>query len=40
MAVLMEATVLTAESLEYKTQAIKDEVLACAGSLSDVAEKI
>ena len=40
MAVLLEATVLTAESLEYKTQAIKDEVLACAGSLSDVAEKI
>ena len=40
MAVLMEATVLTAESLEYKNQAIKDEVLACVGSLSDVAEKI
>lgn len=39
-AVLLEATVLTAESLEYKNQAIKDEVLACAGSLSDVAEKI
>ena len=40
MAVLMEATMLTAESLEYKNQAIKDEVLACVGSLSDVAEKI
>lgn len=40
MAVLLEATVLTAESLEYKNQAIKDEVLACVGSLSDVAEKI
>lgn len=40
MAVLMEATVLTAESLEYKNQAIKDEVLACVGSLSDVAEQI
>lgn len=40
MAVLMEATVLTAESLEYKNQAIRDEVLACVGSLSDVAEKI
>ena len=40
MAVLMEATVLTAESFEYKNQAIRDEVLACVGSLSDVAEKI
>ena len=40
MAVLLEATVLTAESLEYKNQEIKDEVLACVGSLSDVAEKI
>ena len=40
MAVLLEATVITAESLEYKNQAIKDEVLACVGSLSDVAEKI
>lgn len=40
MAVLLEATMLTAESLEYKNQAIKDEVLACVGSLSDVAEKI
>ena len=40
MAVLLEATVLTAESLEYKNQAIKDEVLACVASLSDVAEKI
>lgn len=40
MAALMEATVLTAESLEHKSLAIKDEVLACVGSLSDVAEKI
>ena len=40
MAVLLEAAVLTVESLEYKNQAIKDEVLACVGSLSDVAEKI
>ena len=40
MAVLLEATMLTAESLEYKNQTIKDEVLACVGSLSDVAEKI
>ena len=40
MAVLMEAALLTAESLEYRNQAIKDEVLACVGSLSDVAEKI
>ena len=40
MAVLIEAALLTAESLEYKNQAIKDEVLACVGSLSDVAEKI
>ena len=40
MAVLLEATMLTAESLEYKNQAIKDEVLACVGRLSDVAEKI
>ena len=40
MAVLLEASVLTAESFEYKNQAIKDEVLACVGSLSDVAEKI
>lgn len=40
MAVLLEATMLTAESFEYKNQAIKDEVLACVGSLSDVAEQI
>lgn len=40
MAVLSEAAVFMGETMQIKAQAIKDEVLACVGSLSDVAEKI
>lgn len=40
LSVILEATILTAESMDYKNQSIKDEVLACVSSLSEVAEKI
>lgn len=40
LSVLLEASKMTCESLHTKAQLIKDEVLACVGSLSDVAEKI
>ena len=40
MTVLSEAAVMTGKMLRQQSQLIKDELLSCAGSLSDLAEKI
>ena len=40
MSVLLEASMMAYESLQTKATLIRDEVLSCVGSLSDIAEKI
>lgn len=40
LAVLLQACELVAEQKQVRCQQIRDEVLSCAGSLSDLAEKI
>jgi len=40
VSVFLEATIMTAQTMQIKNQQVKDEVLACVGSLSDVAERM
>lgn len=40
LAILQEATFLTAQTMQMKTEALRDEVMACVGSLNDIIDRV